>query len=253
MFEWLRGKPSCPVDDETKDWIESRFDWLTNEFGLERMTRAQTIVPTEEFLPLSYDNSIEGLEDLMRRVGTYIGVNSTLLKLSFYEDERPFISDTVRESSDGERESLDDSEATEIWLEVNSLEDPGHVVGCLARELAYVVLSRNARLGRSEPDYEPTAELMTVYSGLGIFPANSVILETNWSEGQWSGWTVGKSGLLSMDMYGYAMSLYTLARNEPEPAWAVHLRPDVAAALKRGVRYIQTTSDCSFAPARRCR
>jgi hypothetical protein len=91
--------------------------------------------------------------------------------------------------------------------------------------------------------------MLTVFMGLGIFPANTVVHSSNWTDGQWSGWTVGKRGYLSMDMYGYAMSLYTLARRDPYPQWAVHLRPDVRVALKRGVRYIETTQDCKFIPA----
>jgi hypothetical protein len=54
----------------------------------------------------------------------------------------------------------------------------------------------------------------------------------NWRDGQWSGWSVGKRGYMSMDMYGYALSLYTLERRDPFPQWASHLRPDVRAALK---------------------
>ena len=247
MLDWLRGKPKCPVDASTKNWIESRFDWLTQELGLERLLKAQTIVPTKEFLPLTYECTDDGIHYLMQRVASYMDVDATTLKLGFYEDGTPQYEGIVNNRTAGLFTSADDK--FEIWLEVNTLADPVCVIGTLAHEIGHVILLGQNRISAEESDHEELTDLLTVFMGLGIFPANSVVYDSSWTDGQWSGWSVGKRGYLSMDMYGYAMSLYTLARDDPKPAWAVHLRPDVRGALNRGVRYIETTQDCTFAPA----
>lgn len=126
------------------------------------------------------------------------------------------------------------------------------MIGTLSHEIGHVILLGEGRISPDEPDHEELTDLLTVFMGLGIFSANSVVHESNWTDGPWSGWSVGKRGYLSMDMCGYAMSLYTLARDDSSPDWVVHLRPDVRAAFKRGVRYIASSQDCNFLPATNC-
>lgn len=247
MLDWLRSKPKCPVDDPTKNWIEARFSWLTEELGLERLQTGRTVIPSEEFLPLTYECTEDGIHDLMCRVASYMDVDPTTLNLGFYEDGSPQYEGVVNSRTAGLYTKTD--EKFDIWLEVYSLEDAASVIGTLSHEIGHVILLGQNRISTDEPDHEELTDLLTVFMGLGIFPANSVVHESNWRDGQWSGWSVGKRGYLSMDMFGYAMSLYTLARDDPFPQWAVHLRPDVRAALKRGVRYIKSTQDCTFLPA----
>lgn len=249
MLDWLRDKPKCPVDSAIKHWIETRFTWLTQEFGVKRLTNGRAIVPTEEFLPLAYECTEDGILDLMRRVATYMDVDPATLNLAFYQDGTPQFDGVINSRSAGLYAQTHDK--FDIWLEVNSLEDPVSVIATLAHEIGHVILLGQNRVSADESDHEELTDLLTVFLGVGIFPANSVVHESNWSDGQWSGWSIGKRGYLSMDMFGYAMSLYTLARSDPRPCWAAHLRRDVRAALTRGVRYIETTQDCEFTPATR--
>jgi hypothetical protein len=247
MFDWFRAKPRCPVDVTTKRWIETRFCWLTNELGLDRLQSGQTVLPTKDFLPLTYECTEDGIHDLMCRVASFMNVDSTTLNLGFYEDNTPQYEGFINSRSAGLYTTTGDK--FDIWLEVRSLDNPASVIGTLSHEIGHVVLLGQNRVSTDEPDHEELTDLLTVFLGLGIFPANSVVHESNWRDGQLSGWSVGKRGYMSMDMYGYALSLYTLARDDPSPQWASHLRPDVRAALKRSVRYIESTQDCDFKPA----
>ena len=247
MFNWLRKTPRCPVDENTKRWIENRFAWLTVELGRERLETGPTVVPTEEFLPLDYECTEEGIRDLVCRVASYMDVDPTTLNLGFYEDNTPEFEGVINGRAAGfYTEAFN---RFDIWLEVGSMNDPQGVIGTLAHEIGHVILLGQNRLSPDEPDHEEVTDLLTVFMGLGIFSANSVIQESNWTQGQLSGWSVGKRGYLSMDMYGYAMALYTLARRDPSPQWATYLRPDVRAALRRGVRFIEETRECDFLPA----
>jgi hypothetical protein len=55
VFSWLR--PRCPVDPVTREWIDRRWKWLTDEFGADLMVDAMTVLPTAEFFPDEYDAS----------------------------------------------------------------------------------------------------------------------------------------------------------------------------------------------------
>ena len=229
MFNWLRGKPKCPVDPSGKQWIESRFTWLTNELGLDRLNNVETVVPSERFLPMEYHCDEEGINDLMTRVAGFMDVDPSTLRLSFYEDTTPQYEGAESKFSLGlyseSRNHFD------ISLEVHSLEDPVGVIATLAHEIGHVILIGQNRIDPDEEDQEELTDLLTVFLGLGIFSANAVLQESNWTEGNSSGWSVGKRGYLSMDMYGYALALYALARNTQKPSWASHLRPDVRAVF----------------------
>lgn len=89
MLDWFRGKPKCPVDTSTQRWIESRFSWLTDELGLERLRTGRTVLPTEEFLPPAYECTEDGINDLMCRVASFMDVDPAMLNLGFYEDGTP--------------------------------------------------------------------------------------------------------------------------------------------------------------------
>lgn len=245
MFSFF--KPTCPVEPDAKEWIESRFTWLTEEFGVGKLKNASTILPTEEFLPSQYECTEEGLEDLMIRVAGYMDVDANQLRLNYYQDDNPQFMGATTERTAGlyvENEGYFD-----IWLEVDQLDDPVAVVATLAHEIGHVVLLGQNRISPETEDHEQLTDLLTVFLGMGIFPANSALHESNWSDGNWSGWTVGKRGYLSMHMYGYALALYALARGEQNPTWAMYLRPDTKAYLQRAIRYITKTSDCTFTHA----
>ena len=240
-------RPRCPVEFDAKDWIETRFSWLTNEFGIQRLVDGTTVLPTEEFFPLEYDCSENGIQLLMERVAAYMDVDASRLILNFYEDDSPQFMDVINGRTAGlysENQGYFD-----IWLEVNGLDDAAGVLATLAHEIGHVLLLGERRISPDERDHEELTDLLTVFMGLGIFSANSVVRETSWTSGGWSGWSVGKRGYLSMHMFGYALALYALARGHPRPEWARHLRPDAKAYLHRGIRYITKTSDCKFKPA----
>jgi hypothetical protein len=116
----------------------------------------------------------------------------------------------------------------------------------MAHELAHVHLLGDGRITHDEQDHEPLTDLTTVFLGLGIFTANSVVHESRWSADGWSGWRIGRQGYLSEPMYGYAFALFAWARGETKPPWQNHLRLNVRSVFKDSLRYLQDTSDCDF-------
>lgn len=244
MFGWLRPAPGSPVSEEERIWIESRFNWLTDEFGVERLLNAPLILPTSEYFPTSYRGEESEIQNLLELVAKYMDIDPARLLLRFYEDEKPLF-EAQRHGTTGFY-----SESThflKIWLETSRLEDPFGVVATLAHEIGHAVLLGQRRVSPAEQDHELLTDLVTVFLGLGIFSANAALHENYWSHGQWSGWSIGRQGYMSMDMYGYAFALYATARSETRPQWASHLRRDVRSAMKKGLRFIQKTEECSYA------
>jgi hypothetical protein len=113
------------------------------------------------------------------------------------------------------------------------------MVGTMAHELGHVHLLGHRRIGDDVEDHEPLTDLLTVFFGLGVFTANSVIREKYWVEGQTSGWRMSRQGYLAMPMYGYAFARFARSRGEDGSAWTRELRLDVRSAFKKALRFLE--------------
>lgn len=244
MLGWFRSQATCPVPPADKAWIEARFGWLTDEFGAECLLQGVQVLPTTEFFPAHYEGAEDELVELMQRVAGYMRADPSRLRLQFYDERLPHFVENKGGGTAGLYNEVDGY--FDIWLESATLDDPLHVVATLAHELGHVRLLGERRISADEEDHEPLTDLLTVFLGLGIITSNSVIHENYWETGQFAGWSIGKRGYLTMEKYGYALALYARARNELDPAWLRHLRPDVRTACKRGLRYIVETGDCDY-------
>lgn len=240
MFGWLR--PKSPLTDEERRWIDTKFAWLTTEFGAR--STAPVITPTEAFFPDDYDEKPEDVAKIFQRLCGYMGIDDKRVELSFYTSDsaddyvnafNPVIS---REYALGMY--WEENGRAQIMLESSRLSEPMEVVATLAHELGHVLLLGEGRYSRDEPDHEPLTDLLTVYFGLGIFKANSVIREVNWSSGQWAGWSLSKQGYLSGPQCAYALARFAVARGETKPLWKRFLRRDIKAWMDAEIRELQT-------------
>ncbi|MCA9023000.1 MAG: hypothetical protein KDA74_22775, partial [Planctomycetaceae bacterium] len=119
MLGWFHAKPTCPVSAKDKAWIERRFSWLIDEFGMQRLTKGTVILPTTDFFPAEYHSTKEEIQAIMCHVAEYMDVDPSLLRLNFYEDFRPEIDGMWTEGSVG---LYSESNRTfDIWLELHSL------------------------------------------------------------------------------------------------------------------------------------
>jgi hypothetical protein len=247
MFGWFRAK--CPVEPERQAWLERGLTWLCGQFGGEGVLRRKVIEPTPEFFPDPYDGTPESAAVLFGRVCDYMGVDRRRARLTVYEDgTRPKPGSLFEGRHEGAAGLYhgDRLEGETIAVERSQLENPMSLVGTLAHELGHVHLLGDGRLSPDCPDHEPLTDLLTVVLGLGVFVANSVVQESHWRSGQYSGWSVGRQGYLDARDHGYAHALLAVARGEPYPAWARHLRPDARAAFKQGVRFLTRAGGSGF-------
>jgi hypothetical protein len=234
--------PKCPVDLQTREWIENRMAWLSTKFGRERLRSVAIVLPNAEFFPDPYDGSDEAVQILFNRVCGYMGVRPDEIVLSLYGEQVPvqhegnLVPGTGGLYEEGEGRF-------HIWLNDSTLDDPGGLISTMAHELGHVLLLGQRRISADEPDHEPLTDLLTVFLGLGVITANAVVHESSWISGGWSGWTVGKRGYLTMPMYGYALALFARERSEPSPKWAKLLRADVRQAFEQGQKFLAAAAE----------
>jgi hypothetical protein len=248
MFEWL-FPARCPVPADRKAWLERGLNWLGGQFGARRMLARPVVLPTPEFFPDEYDGSPRGAEAIFARVCRYMEVDRARVAFQLYDSTRGTVPRHLQEGLSTGAAGLyqgDELGRVVIGIDREQLREPMALIGTMAHELGHVHLLGDGRLSDDSPDHEPLTDLLTVLYGLGVFTANSVIHESNWSDGTSSGWSVGRQGYLTGPEYGYAFALLAQARGEAKPAWASHLRLDVRSALKEGLRYLRSAGETPF-------
>lgn len=243
LFDWLFGA-ECPLELDERAWFDAAWLWLQEEFGAELPLQVTPIEPTPAFFPDAYDGSEAAARALFTRVQGYMQLAEQPLKLRFYAerdpDQRGALSGRVEhhEGSAGTFQQAYGGATPTISLEVNQLRDPMALVATVAHELGHVHLIGHGRLTGEEEHHEPLTDLLTVYFGLGVFNANATIRESNWQDLEFSGWSVGRSGYLTQEQFGYALALFAHRRGEAKPAWAEHLCTDVAAYFRRSLKQL---------------
>ena len=248
MLPWFNAKPECPVDAATKDWIDRRWAWLTQEFGLQRLRDATVVLPLAQFFPDEFDGRPEDAQRMLDRVCGYMGVDPAGLKLSIYTENNPVFEGQWQRGTSGLYQQ--DGEQHHIWIEQANLGDPVGMVGTMAHELGHVHLLGNGRISDETADHEPLTDLLTVFLGLGVFTANSVIYEQYLRQGAYARERMGKRGYLTMPQFAYALALFARDRAEEQPAWAEHLRPDVREPFANACCFLAAPPETAALPAR---
>ncbi len=236
MFGWFRSKPECPVDPATRQWIDDRWAWLEGQFGPERLRNGRVILPRPEFFPDPFHGSEEDAMQMFDRVCSYMDIDPAIVTLSFYQDRNPVYNGKWPDRTSGLYSP--DGTKFRIWVEVANLDDPLAMVATMSHELGHVHLLGHGRISEEAEDHELLTDLLTVYFGMGIFTANSVIREHYWHAGQVSGWSIGRRGYLGMPAYGYAFARFAQARSDDCAAWVRELRLDVQSAFKQATRFL---------------
>lgn len=250
MFGWL-FPARCPVTSDRQAWLERGLSWLGQELDAPRLLARPIVLPVPEFFPEPYDGTPEAAEKIFARVCQYMEVSRDRVVLGWYINERDALPRHFREGRSAGAAGLYWSGPGPIGIELDEtlLTDPTALVATMAHELGHVHLLADGRLSPDIPDHEPLTDLLTVLYGLGVFTANAVIRESQWSDGNVSGWSVGRQGYLTGPEYGYALALVARGRGEASPGWAVHLRPDVRSAVKAGLRFLDATGAPPFPTA----
>lgn len=241
---WNPFRASYPVEPDERAWLDAAWQWLTDQFGEELLRELTPIEPTPAFFPDPYDRSEAAAQAVFERVRGFMRLADQPLELRFYAEREPEPPGgwghglVDHQGSAGTFHQLYAGATPVISLEETQLQDPLALVATIAHELGHVHLIGHGRLTGEEEDHEPLTDLLTVYFGLGVFNANATLRERNWETAGTFGWSVGRSGYLSQEQFGYALALFAHQREEPRPAWARHLSTDVHSYFRRSLKVL---------------
>lgn len=245
--------PKCPIDTETKEWLENSFNWLIEELGLETLQAVAVILPTEQFFPDPFSGSHSDIRAMLNRVCEYMEVDHGEIEVRFYinEDGTRLHPLAAPESSEGHALGTYQMRKGKylISLETSQASNPEVMVATIAHELGHVILLGENRLDPDYADHEPMTDLLTVFYGMGIFNANSVFTFEQWTNTHTQGWQANRRGYMTEEMFGYALAMFAHSRGEQKPQWANFLRTNVRTYMKNSLKYIQKTGDTAVIKA----
>lgn len=239
MWRWRPTR--CPVETGEKTWIESRMRWLADRFGIDRLIRAELLLPTAEHFPEPYSGTEADARRFMQRICRMMGLHATDITLEICpDDQMDGAAGLYYHQSEGERATIQVAES--------QLADPLRLVSVLAHELSHELLYGRGLIHHEAPDFEWLTDLAPVFFGLGIFSANSTITEFREWRTNLGTRTVRQHGYLPSRMFGYALALFAFMRKETRPAWAGMLRLDASVTFERALRFLERGGETLFHP-----
>ena len=226
--------PKPPLGVREKAWTEVRMRWLARHFGADRLMKAETILPDDDWFPEQYDGTQDDARRLLDRICGFMQIAPTSIQLEICEDS------AMSGAAGPYQPGL-------IRLAESQLTDLLGVVAILAHDLAHNLLIGRGLL-QGDLDAEWVTDLLPVYLGLGILTANAALREKTEHQGHHCSCTIRRRGYLNSGMIGYALALFAWVRGEGRPNWAKLLPLDAAHALAAGLRFLQATEDSVFGP-----
>ena len=218
------------------------MDWLIRQFGPERLSEFETILPIADHFPANYNASHEAVRALFDQVCEYLDIDGARLELACYSEGRGQNHRLGPGFNRGTAGLYDEREdRTVIWLETSNVNDPMSVVATFAHELCHYQLLGGKRVGRDEPDHEPLTDLAVIFFGFGIFAANASFRSSSYSSGNWHYTSMKRQGYLPPPVLGYGLALYALLREEANPDWVRYVRPDVREPMRKALAYLSAS------------
>jgi len=235
-------KPKLPITSEQQRWVDSSFLRLAAILGSQRFLQATVVLPTPEHFPDPYDSSELALQHIFKRVATGMQVNPSDIEVTLFaaaDDISKRLIPFWEGPTSGAAGLYHHDPTTKQHISINEkqLKDPMALVAVLAHELGHIILLRPGLVPRDDPDMERLNDLLTVFLGFGIFTANSAFYFKQYTTDRTQGWSAGRLGYLSEELYGYALARFAYERGEAKPAWRKFLSTNVSAYLKRSTAW----------------
>jgi hypothetical protein len=242
----------CPIDTNTRLWMEQAFIWLAYEFGQKNILTKPMLFPTAECFPVRYDGSLDSLNQTAGIIARQMEINLNDINLDLYnqsiqELQSPYgfrvwtIPDENSENPMSAGLYFEKNEAGkyDVFIEKNSLKDPEKMVATLAHEFAHIKLLGEKRVAFND---ESLTDLTTVLFGIGLFNANCAFREIKTFDVKGH----NTLGYLKQREWGYALALYAYYRREVNPAWINYLTPNIRSDFKKSSSYIYANTDKVF-------
>jgi hypothetical protein len=236
----------CPVDAETKEWLEESFNWLIDEMSAETLSANEVVLPTAEYFPDPYAGKPGQIKRMLERICHFMDVEPREIELQLYSKALEDQARPAKPSRDEGHPLFNYQKRKNKYylkVEVSEAAKPDGLVATIAHELGHVILHGEKRLDPARRDHERMTDLLTVFYGMGIFTANSAFSLAEARRSHYEGGPTLRQGYMTEEMYGYALALFVHARGESKPKWASHLGVNVRHYFKQGLKFLTKTGD----------
>ncbi|MDQ3395292.1 MAG: hypothetical protein M3512_14435 [Bacteroidota bacterium] len=211
------NKPTLPVTENDKEWIEDNLLWLSEEFGKEHFQNLFTITPTKDIFDYNFQQKEEDAVYLLNSIKELMQIEGWDIELMFYSEQTQEFSEglgtTLSKNLKGNfkgssgKYSEKEEGIKQIWIEIGQLKNTINLISTISHELShYILLGEN----RIEVNDEPLTDLTAITYGFGIFLSNS---KFNFNASN-SGWRMNSQGYLPEQMIAYAMAWLTRYRDD---------------------------------------
>lgn len=261
--------PECDDQDmvapSSADWIVRKFSWLLGELGIDEHSSRPLILPTPEYFPRTWTPSQEALDDLVRRMQRFAGLEGFPLRTAVDDDFDPLarpwgMEGTWTKSGAAGCFYVPVFKEDEFWiiLAASSLADGLSLAGTVGHELGHLFVHGRLRLGQPAPgrtysgtrafrplppDHEHLTDLVTVLMGFGILSCEASFKFKTWSSGHSEGWSVSNKGYLSQTDLSFALALSCTLRGMEADIVLPHLGINSREYFQRALRFFLDQDD----------
>jgi hypothetical protein len=218
MFGWI-SRSALP-EESTIDWLFEVYGWLLEETGgfAEFRERAQLILPTERFFPISKQQAPHAYATaLFEATRAHAGMEEFQCKLEPHEEattvrdllgpDVPMESRSVRTA--GTFRHGAGIERAVISYAPSKLEEPEAFVATMAHELGHFLMHS---FGSSAPGgddlQEHATDVCAIFLGFGVFAANSAFRFEQHQGVFTQGWSTSRLGYLGQRPLSYALAIF---------------------------------------------
>ena len=242
-----RHRNECPVDEETRIWMENSLIWLMNQFSEEFLLKEKTLTPTDADFPVKLDHTEQSAFETLKIISSQMMIDPQSIDMNFYHQSplhlntgfgNTLITKTEENESTtaglyhGRQEDL----RFAISIEYSQFLDIEKLIATIAHELAHIKIVGEQRLKEND---ENLIDLTTVFFGLGIFGANAAFKFHSTQ----NTWGYSNQGYFIQQEWGYALALYAYIRNETNPQWLKYVTKNVQSDFKKSMSYILENTD----------
>lgn len=235
-----------PITIEDKAWIDSNFQWLLSEFGVRRFKQMPMRLLTPDFFPELFEEESQAFIYYFDKISSWMGVAPEKITPVLVEAE--VLDYQALGSFRSYINYQDHTEKYRIQISRDLLSNIPHLIATLAHEISHIKLIGEGRVHSQEGDHEFLTDLCTVYWGFGAVMANGAF---DGGAGYIPGsgethWSLSASGYLPLEMWAYALALFTYLKNDLKPNWTKALSKEVKPLFQKCLRYLIQTGDCSI-------
>ncbi|WP_420581309.1 hypothetical protein [Reichenbachiella sp.] len=241
---FLNKSPKCPITEEDKLFVDQSFSWVLSTFGNDVLEN-EVILPKGESFCFKITGTETDVDPIFTSLCSIMGVPKEKICIKYYNERKQIDFGGGLSSQYSENVELTagkyvqfESGDVEILLEEEQYKNPIALIATLAHELAHYKLLYEQRIDENN---EFVTDLLTIVYGLGVFGANTSIVEMqSWNDGGFSGWQVkGGAGYLHFKVWAYALAYYALLKGDDYRHWADYLEKDVRSIFNKCIKYLE--------------